>query len=160
MQTNEVAVRERKRRAHRSRSEWLEEAKKWRATGKSAEEYAEEHDLSARTLTWWASRLRVGRQRSKKKGIESAAASRTPRFLPVRIVEHAPAAGDANSPTETPSRSAVEPKVGPRPLLAPPHAAGCEIEVVLLNGRRVRFGAGMDETVLARVLKIAEEGGI
>ena len=159
MQTNEAADRERKRRAHRSRSEWLEEAKKWRATGKPPEEYAGEHGLNARTLTWWASRLSVRKQGSRKKAEEGAEReSRTLRFLPLRVVEHTPTTGDARSPAE--ARPALEPAAGPCPVVASRPEARCDIEVVLLNGRRVRFGAGVDETVLARVLKIAEEGGI
>lgn len=159
MQTNEVAVRKRKKRGRRSRSEWLEEARKWRATGKPAEEYAREHDLSARTLTWWASRLGVGKQGSRKKVVEGAEReSRTPRFLPLRVVEHTPAPDDVRSPTE--ARLPVQPEAEPRPVVAPAPEVRCDIEVVLLNGRRVRFGAGVNETVLARVLKIAEEGGI
>ncbi len=158
MQTSEAAVRKRERRTHRSRSAWLEEAKKWRATGKSAREYAEEHGLSARTLTWWASRLRVGKRGSSKAVEGAGGESRTPKFLPLRFVEHMPAADDARSPGE--GRLAVEPEAGPRPVESAAHEARCDIEVVLLNGRRVRFGSGVDETVLARFLKIAEEGGI
>jgi hypothetical protein len=159
MQTNEATDRERKRRAHRSRSEWLEEAKKWRATGKPAEDYAGEHGLNPRTLTWWASRLSlsVRKQGSRKKAVQGAEReSRTPRFLPLRVVEHTPTTGEARSPAE--ARAALEPAAGPCPVVASPPEARCDIEVVLLNGRRVRFGAGVDETVLVRVLKIAEGG--
>jgi hypothetical protein len=163
MQTNEVAVRERAQRAHRSRSEWLEEARKWRATGKPAQEYAEEHGLSAPTLTWWASRLGVGKQGSRKKAVQGTEReSRTPRFLPLRVVEDTPATGHGKSPAE--AQLAVGPAVGldagPQPVVSSAPDARCDIEVVLLNGRRVRFGGGINETVLARVLKIAEEGGI
>ena len=84
--------------------------------------------------------------------------SRTPRFLPLRVVEQTPPSSNAKAPTE--ARLAVESAAGPRPVVASAPEARSEIEVVLLNGRRVRFGAGVDETVLARVLKIAEEGGI
>ncbi len=159
MQTSEVAVRARKR-AHRSRSEWLEEARRWRATGKSAEEYAREHDLNARTLTWWASRLSVRKEGlRKKKAVQGAEReSRTPKFLPVCVVEHTTASGHARSPGEV--RLAVEPEAWRRPSAASAPEPPCGIEVVLLNGRRVRFGAGVNETVLARVLEIAEEGGI
>jgi hypothetical protein len=161
MQTNEEAVRERTRRPDRSRAEWLTEAKKWRATKKSAEEYAEDHGLNASTLTWWASRLRVGKRASKKKAVPGAEREgRTPRFLPLRVVEHTPTSGAGDARPATEARLAVGPEAAPRPVVTPAAEAQCGIEVVLLNGRRVRFGAGVDETVLARVLKVAEEGGI
>jgi hypothetical protein len=55
--------------AKASASEWAARVRAWRASGESADEFAPRHGWNARTLTWWASRLRRSR---------SASASPTP----------------------------------------------------------------------------------
>jgi hypothetical protein len=164
MQTNEGAIEQQRQRSHRSRAEWFEEAERWRATGQSAADYAREHGLNADTLSWWASRLKVRARpagtKLAKKGQLTAGA---PRFLPLRVVEQAPATAEARPEVArlTPAvKSVIEAPdaIETRPAVAPQAEARCEIEIVLLNGRRIRVGAGVDETVLERVLKVAEGG--
>lgn len=39
-------------------AEWAERVKAWRRSGLTSEQYAERHELSARSLLWWSSHLR------------------------------------------------------------------------------------------------------
>jgi hypothetical protein len=39
-------------------SEWAQRVEAWRASGKSAAEYCEKREYTAKSLQWWASRLR------------------------------------------------------------------------------------------------------
>lgn len=41
-----------------NRETWKTRVKAWRASGKTAPEFAAEHGLEASTLRWWASQLR------------------------------------------------------------------------------------------------------
>lgn len=42
----------------KTQAEWAARVAAWRASGKTAREFAAEHSLSASTLAWWRSRLR------------------------------------------------------------------------------------------------------
>lgn len=64
---------EARRRARRSRSEWLSEIERWQRSGLSAAAYARRHELSASTLYWWSTHLRQAE--------EAPSVS----FLPVRV---------------------------------------------------------------------------
>jgi hypothetical protein len=69
-----------KKRAARSRAQWLAEVRRWRQSGQSGPEYAQARDLDAGTLAWWASRLRseVTLRPERKSKSE-------PAFLAVRV---------------------------------------------------------------------------
>jgi hypothetical protein len=75
-------VRKAKKRASRSRSEWLLEVQRWRQSGESGSAYALAHDLDAGTLAWWASRLK------KEAGVRRFRRSKpAPSFLAVQVRE-------------------------------------------------------------------------
>jgi transposase len=57
---------------------WSERVRDWRASGKSAEEYAEGREFKASTLRYWASHLRR---------VTSAEAAATVREAPIRMVQ-------------------------------------------------------------------------
>lgn len=122
-----------RRRRRRTREQWQEEARRWRSSGLSAKEYAEAHELNDRTLTWWASQLRVvGRTEAGKGG---------PMFLPVRVT-----GGDGRG-----TEPAAQSRQGHEPTTE------FDVEVELSNGWRIRFRAGMAPEQVARV--VAAMGG-
>lgn len=49
-------------------AEWARRVRAWRASGESADAYAERHGWNARTLTWWASQLRRSRTAKEAPG--------------------------------------------------------------------------------------------
>ncbi len=53
-----------------TQSKWSERVRDWRASGRSASDYAEGKDFAAATLVWWSSRLR-----SETTGKEEAASA-------------------------------------------------------------------------------------
>jgi hypothetical protein len=148
---NSIPEGPRQRRPSRSRAEWLAEVKSWRNTGQSAKEYATAQGLNEGTLVVWASKLKVlAHERARKAAGASVAGSLT-KFLPVRVTEPSLKTGRSQEvrdvrPTTT-VRSDAKPEAG---------GPGREIEIVLLNGRRIRVAACVDEAMLARVLKVAE----
>jgi hypothetical protein len=116
-----------KKRARRSRAEWLEELRRWRENGQSATEYARERGIHAGTLTGWASKVR-----DSVVAPRVASGERNSMFVPVHV---APAAGAAAG------------KVG---------ADRGQVEVVLRNGRSIRVSGPFDGEAVARLLRIAE----
>jgi hypothetical protein len=130
MQTTTQVDRRGKRPA-RSRAAWLEEVKRWRSSGQRAETYARAHGLHPGTLAFWASRLRhefEGKTAPRTSGMR-------PAFVPVRV--------------------ASKPKGSKRTL----ESACCgEFEVVLTNGRRVRFSGAYPMGALGQVLAAVEGG--
>jgi hypothetical protein len=123
---------QKQKRARRTRADWIPEIQSWRASGQDAEEYAAARGLHPRTLAWW------GRLLGKEAPPQGSAASRggrLPQFLPVRL---AASSGGASV------------NVGAEPST---------IEVVLLNGRRVRVGSEFQVGALARLLDAVEAGG-
>lgn len=114
-------------RQRRSSMEWRELIGVWQRTGQSAEAFASERGLNAKTLCWWASELlRRDRRESRVKNAPAATGAAT--FLPVRVVD------------ET-LGSYVEPHAG----------AAARAEIVLTNGRLFRVSVGSDEAWIARV---------
>jgi hypothetical protein len=79
-------VREPRKRARRRRADWVDEVKRYRASGLSAAEYAASRGLHAGTLCGWVSKVGKGASARAEAGREA------PRFLPVRV---GGAAGDA-----------------------------------------------------------------
>jgi hypothetical protein len=125
MQETAKSSRSRKR-ARRSRAEWLEEVRRWRESGQSAAEYSAERGLHSGTLGGWASKVRdvVAARPGGNRPRKSV-------FVPLRV---------AQAPT-----TSAKAGLG-------------EIEVVLLNGRRVRFSGNFEGEVVARLLAIVEGG--
>lgn len=121
------------KRARRKRADWIPEVHRWRASGQGADEYAAAHGLHPRTLAWWARQLEKGDKTEQPK---VARREHPANFLPVKITD----SGVAGVP-------------------APAHGGGGEVEVVLLNGRRVRVGSEFQLDALVRLLNAVEAGG-
>ena len=117
-----------KKRARRTRAEWLEEVRRWRGSGQSAGEYAHERGIHAGTLAGWASKVRDS--------MVDKPVGRGPRrsmFVPLHV-----------APVPVPVAVA---KTG---------VDRGEFEVVLRNGRSVRVSGSFDGEAVARLLMIAE----
>lgn len=119
------------KRARRSRTDWLEEVKRWCQSGQPAKVYARAHGLHPVTFACRASQLRTEAEAllAPKAGRASSA------FVPVRL---------SNRSNE---RSGSLEPVG-----------GGDFEVVLTNGRRVRFSGAYPLGTLGRVLAAVEGG--
>jgi hypothetical protein len=61
-------------------TKWSERVREWRASGRTAKEYAEGREFKASTLVYWASCLRTGA------GGAARAKKREPRVRMVRVV--------------------------------------------------------------------------
>ena len=118
-----------KKRARRSRAEWIEELGRWRESGLGVAEYARERGLHAGTLAGWASKVR-----DSVVAPRASNGQRSSLFVPVHVA--------AAAATE---RAAG--KAG---------ADGGQLEVVLRNGRSVRVSGKFDGEAVARLLMIAE----
>jgi hypothetical protein len=68
-------ARESRKRGRRSRADWVDEVKRYRASGLKAAEYAASRGLHAGTLCGWVSKLGKGAEAEREE----------PRFLPVRV---------------------------------------------------------------------------
>lgn len=68
-------ARESRKRARRSRADWVDEVKRYRASGLKAAEYAASRGLHAGTLCGWASKVGKGAEAERE----------VPRFVPVRV---------------------------------------------------------------------------
>ena len=107
----------RKRRAaSRSRDEWFELVKAWKASGLSAAQFADEHGLTAKALSTWRWRLRT-----QPRGSSEPAA---PRLVQVSVAD---LMGTGDTSTGRWELTTIE---GHRlRVLAP--VAGAELEVLL-----------------------------
>jgi hypothetical protein len=83
-------ARESRKRARRSRADWVEEVKRYRASGLTAAEYAASRGLHAGTLCGWASKLGKGAEREREMR----------RFLPVRVGGGSAARAHSKRPAE------------------------------------------------------------
>ena len=63
-----------------SQEEWAKRAQRWKDSGLSAREFAAETGLNAKTLSWWASRLR---REGGTAGQHVARGARAPKFVEV-----------------------------------------------------------------------------
>jgi hypothetical protein len=72
-------ARESRKRARRKRADWVDEVKRYRASGLKAAEYAASRGLHAGTLCGWVSKV------GKVAGTRTEAERSEPRFLPVRV---------------------------------------------------------------------------
>lgn len=111
-----------------NRDAWLQYARAWKSSGLSCAEFASREGLNARTLSWWAWKLRgagedvaEGRRSRRDKSGE-------PQRRPVAFVEVTPMVG-------TTAASAIE---------------------LEASGVLVRVGASFKEEQLARVLNVLE----
>jgi hypothetical protein len=101
----------------------------WKASGLTQRAYCERESISLKTFCRWRRRLREQR---------SVPPERPTRLVAVRVAGAAEATGDIG-------RSA-----GISDSLSRP------VEVVLSSGRRLRFVSGLDETGLARLVRLLE----
>jgi hypothetical protein len=122
-------VQARQKRARRSRAQWVDEVRRWRQSGQAASQYAAEHDLHKGTLAWWGQQLGGAVVGDGRRDAKPKG-----QFLPVRIADRAAATTTA----------APESRV--------------EMELVLLNGRRIRINGEFHPEVLAQLLRVAEGG--
>jgi len=58
-------------------AKWAERVRDWRASGKSAELFAEGKQFEASTLRYWASRLKVAAERASSNSAEAAPLAQT-----------------------------------------------------------------------------------
>jgi len=127
-----VSTGSRRGNAEQREAHWRAVLAEWETSGLSQAAFCREHELSAKTFTWWKRELtrrdtvRAGRPRGK--GRTDASRAGTAGFLPVRVAgaREAPRDGDGG------------------------------LEVVLVSGRRVRVGSDVDADVLARVVRVLE----
>ncbi len=70
------------KRPRRPKAVWVEEVQRWRQSGQSTVEYAQQHGLHAGTLAGWWSKLQ-----GKKGPRGRASGSPSSGFLPVRVVD-------------------------------------------------------------------------
>jgi hypothetical protein len=64
-----------------TQAKWLDRVREWKASGRSAPDYAEGRGFAASTLVWWSSRIRSGAL-----GREAASASSTSQVRMARVV--------------------------------------------------------------------------
>jgi len=83
-------ARESRKRGRRSRADWVDEVRRYRASGLKAAEYAASRGLHAGTLCGWVSKL--------GKGAEVEREAR--RFLPVQVGDGGSARAHAKRPAE------------------------------------------------------------
>jgi hypothetical protein len=109
----------------------MEEVKRWRTSGQPAQAYARARGLNAGTLMVWASRLRheLGAQTTAKTGKVSSL------FLPVEV-------SSKSKKCKADSDQTID----------------GEFEVVLTNGRRIRFAGACPTHTLGRLLDLVERG--
>jgi len=120
-----------------TREKWTARIRDWRASGKSAEDFAADKDYEAASLRWAASQVGALTEAAVPKQAPAAATRRrpqtsapkaqAPRFVPVRV-----------------RRSAVPP-LGEM--------------VVEVGGARIRVPRGADMTLLGEVVRALQGGG-
>jgi transposase len=137
---------------------WQKRVRRWKRSGKTAEEFAEGEGVSPRSLTWWSWRLRKAEREGKapfgqvdfasavdeeaskgdgqpdRSGLQVDADGTLLRFLPVRL------------------RQEVIPSAVSNPASAP-------LEIHLANGRVVLARPGVDPDWLSEMLAVIERPG-
>lgn len=83
-------ARESRKRDRRSRADWVDEVKRYRASGLKAAEYAASRGLHAGTLCGWVSKLGKSEETGRAE----------PRFVPVRVAGERAARAEPKRPTE------------------------------------------------------------
>jgi hypothetical protein len=111
----------------RTEAKWAERVREWRASGETAERFAEGRQFEASTLRYWASRLKLSAQSP---------------------VETAPPAPPAPKPTLAMAR-VVRPRRKSRP--AARAAASAEL-AISVGTARITVGRGFDAELLREVI--------
>ena len=70
-------------------AKWSERVREWKASGRTAKEFAEGRDFKASTMVYWASCLRTGAGGARR------TTKREPRVRMVRVLRSSPRAEDA-----------------------------------------------------------------
>ena len=99
----------------------------WRASGLTQEAYCRRESISHETFLRWRRKL----------GALGMSGRLVPQFVPVQV------SVDRRGPAPTKPHE-------------PADVLGQPVEVVLSSGRRLRFGGGLDETALARLIRLLE----
>lgn len=106
----------------------LQQIEGWEASGLTQRAYCERESISLKTFCRWRRKLRV----------QSAPQQRPVRLVPVRIAR------------------SLEPSAESRRSIGLSDTLSRPVEVVVGSGRRVRFVEGLDETGLARLIRLLE----
>ena len=122
-----------------SREAWAKRVERWRDSGLTAKEFADEAGINARTLSYWKWRLRRDRRADGERGEPASAAgprrrraART-RAAPITFIEVAAPPSDA--PPE------------------PPAPAAEPFEITWPSGVRLRVPARFDDAALQRLVQ-------
>jgi len=137
----QVAAPKAKQGISEREAHWRQALADWSRSGLSEVAFCRERGLSPSAFHWWKGELvrRDAARRSRSSSPSSAKAQEVkpkPALVAVRVAE-----------------GAVD-----RATVAPKANGGVEgaVEVVLMNGRRVRVGSGFDGELLAQVVRALE----
>ena len=133
----------RREQARQRETHWRKVLAEWSRSGLTQTAFCRERGLSLSAFHWWKGELArrdAGPEpRQKAKGHARGSRGSTTGFLPVRLVGSREAGGAGE-------------QVG--------IGDGCAaLEVVLVNGRRVRVGPEVDSELLAKVVRVLEGVG-
>jgi len=119
-------------------TKWSERVKEWKASGRTAKEFAQGRDFKPATLTYWSCRLRqiAGRGVSPTSREESARGPATPQVRMVRVRR-------TRVGRERPTEQAA---VGRNPTVT-----------IAIGAARIEVGSGFDPALLSDV--VAALGG-
>ena len=114
--------------ARETRAAWARRVERWQRSGLTADRFAEQEGVNARTLTFWKWRLK----RDGAGHVATRSARRTEKQV-----------------------SFVE-VIAPRAAVSPGETRSTQIEVVLPIGYRVRVAAGFERGALVELLDVLE----
>jgi transposase len=114
--------------ARETRAAWARRVERWQRSGLTADRFAEQEGVNARTLAFWKWRL-------KRDGATDIA---------TRVARRAG------------KRVAFVELVAPKPVVSPVETRSTAIEVVLPIGYRVRVGGGFERGTLVELLDVLE----
>jgi hypothetical protein len=130
----------RREQARQRETHWRKVLAEWSKTGLTQTAFCRERGLSLSAFGWWKGELaRRDAERGPKQRAKSHARGsrgKTTGFLPVRVM-------GSREPGGAGERVGI--------------GDGCiGLEVVLVNGRRVRVGSDVDDELLAKVVRVLE----
>lgn len=79
----------------RTREQWAERVRQWRASGKSAEDFTADKNYAASSLRWAAAQVKAEQAPTTPARTSSAPAPRAPRFVRVRTRRSKPTTAEA-----------------------------------------------------------------
>lgn len=79
----------------RTREQWAERVRQWRASGKSAEDFTADKDYAASSLRWAATQVEAEAAPTRPARTSSASPARAPRFVQVRTRQSKAAVAEA-----------------------------------------------------------------